>query len=193
LQKFKKVNDTQWEEHWTVETEEKIASIASSKSNMMTYIGKLGSLNWLDDHGEILENVYNIINVSHIAMIYPTGDTIATIGSKQKLYIIKTQNGMLVTEYELENNPISLGSNPEFPYVAVGYDDGILELISAYKKKELKQMAMFRLTKNPISNIYFCTYGKIIVAGNLEVGEFFILEVSTQECRFLPESLILLR
>lgn len=79
---------------------------------------------------------------------------------------------------KLGSRALALKSNPEYPYVAVGYDDGMMEWFSVYNPMQIKSMVTFQLTRNPINSIYFTQISKIIVAANLHIGQFFILEVS---------------
>lgn len=78
---------------------------------------------------------------------------------------------------ELKYTVCAIAENPDFPYVAVGYDNGVLELISAYNPEKITVMASFNLTNNPIKTVKFFEQGRIIIAGFLDIGEFFLIEV----------------
>lgn len=67
--------------------------------------------------------------------------------------------------------------NPEYPYIAVTYARGVLELLSLYNPSTITSLASFNLSKNPLNSIYFAEFGKIIITANMDYGEFFIIEV----------------
>lgn len=79
---------------------------------------------------------------------------------------------------EMKHTVLAIAENPEFPYVAIGYDNGLLELISVFNPEKLAVMASFNLTSNPIGTVKFFEQGRVIVTGFLDVGEFFLIEVA---------------
>lgn len=78
----------------------------------------------------------------------------------------------------LDGKALCIKENPEFPYVAVGYSHGLLDLISVFDADKLTKIASFQLTRNPLSSIYFTEIGRFIVTADMDVGQFFIIEVS---------------
>lgn len=77
----------------------------------------------------------------------------------------------------LKDKALCLKENPEYPYVGVSFQNGVLSLISVYDPDKLTFMTSFHLTKNPLSSIYFTEIGKMIVVADLTIGQFFIIEV----------------
>lgn len=78
----------------------------------------------------------------------------------------------------MNGHGICLSENPEYPYIAVGYNDGKLELISAFNAENLKTLVSFKLCSTPFDTVKFFENGRMIVTGNTLTGTFFILEVS---------------
>lgn len=74
-----------------------------------------------------------------------------------------------------------LASNPEYPYVAIGYSHGVLELFSLYKPEEITSLVTFKLTRNAINSVYFTEVTKLIVAADTLNGQFFIIEVKLDQ------------
>lgn len=66
--------------------------------------------------------------------------------------------------------------NPKFPYAAIGFDNGIIKLISAYNPENLSTIAELFLMREPINCIKFNECGTVFVAANLYIGRFFIIE-----------------
>ncbi|KAJ8927381.1 hypothetical protein NQ314_020156 [Rhamnusium bicolor] len=85
---------------------------------------------------------------------------------------------MFIGNLVLSGNVMVIVENPELPYVAIGYDNGILELISIYKPEKPTVMTSFNLTKNRIGNVKFFEKGHVIVVGSSDIGEFFLIEVN---------------
>lgn len=78
---------------------------------------------------------------------------------------------------KVERNALVLESNPDFPYIGVGYDDGVLELFSVNEPEGIQSLVTFQLTRNPINSLHFTEISRTIVAADLRVGQFFIIEV----------------
>lgn len=78
---------------------------------------------------------------------------------------------------QLKKTALALASNPEYPYVGIGYADGMLELFSLYNVENITSMVTFRLTNNSINSVYFTEISKLIVAADTLNGQFFIIEV----------------
>lgn len=77
----------------------------------------------------------------------------------------------------LTRKALVMSSNPDFPYIGVGYTDGVLELFSLYNPAKITSMTTFQLTTTPINSIYFTEISRNIVAADTNAGQFFILEV----------------
>ncbi|KAJ8982465.1 hypothetical protein NQ317_000423 [Molorchus minor] len=115
-------------------------------------------------------------NFNDICLIYPTGEHVVALRGNKDLTVYETATGKMVSNLQLKGKALAIAENPEFPYVAVGYSNGVLELISAYKPAKLSLMASFNLTSNPISSLQFFEQGRVLVTGYLDVGEFFLIE-----------------
>lgn len=77
---------------------------------------------------------------------------------------------------DLEGKANVIAENPKFPYAAIGFDSGILKLVSAFNPRKLSKMTQFFLTKHPTDSIRFNDCGTVFVVGHLTVGRFFIIE-----------------
>lgn len=78
----------------------------------------------------------------------------------------------------MNGHALCVTENPEYPYVAVGYKDGRLELISVFHNDELDSLTTFKLCSEALTTVKFFENGRVIVTGNLLTGRFFILQVS---------------
>lgn len=78
----------------------------------------------------------------------------------------------------LEGKALCLKENPEYPYVAVSFQHGLLMLMSIYDVDKLTFLTSFYLTRNPLSSIYFAEVGKRLVTADMNDGQFFIINVS---------------
>lgn len=152
-------------------------TMRTNYANTMVYVDGTGVLYKFNENGQESKLHFDEPCLfTHIGLIYPMGQYCVAMGNINKLYVFKIDKGDLVTTYTVKDGFSSFAENPEFPYVAVGYQDGYLELISLYHPDNPTHMTGFQLSRNKITHIYFCTYGKVFVTGNLDIGEFFILE-----------------
>lgn len=79
---------------------------------------------------------------------------------------------------QLKHKVLAIKENPEYPYVGVAYNNGVLELLSLHNPKVINLMTTFNLSKNPLNSIYFTNVGKLMIAADTVLGEFFIIEVN---------------
>jgi hypothetical protein len=82
-----------------------------------------------------------------------------------------------MSSLELNGRAILVTENPKFPYAAIGFESGVVKLVSAYNPEKMVKMTRFYLTKHPINSIYFNECGTVFVVANLTIGRFFIIEV----------------
>lgn len=68
-------------------------------------------------------------------------------------------------------------SNPAQPYLALGRDDGIVELINVLAPDNPKILSVLNLCKEGISDIQFSQQGNYVVACAVKTGIIFVLEV----------------
>lgn len=71
-----------------------------------------------------------------------------------------------------------MAENPEFCYVALGYDTGVVELVSIYKPEQPTLMTSFYLCSHPIHSLKFFEQGRVLVAAFLDTGLFFVITVT---------------
>ena len=71
-----------------------------------------------------------------------------------------------------------MAEHPLYPYFGVSFTNGIVQFFSFYKDCKINLLTTFHLTKNPLDRIDFWEDGLLIVAGNLTIGEFFVIEVN---------------
>lgn len=77
----------------------------------------------------------------------------------------------------LQEKALCLKENPEYPYIGISFENGVLSLVSVYDLNKLTFLTSFHLTKNPLNSIYFTEIGKLIVTADLFHGQFFVIEV----------------
>lgn len=110
-------------------------------------------------------------------LIYPTGETVVTLAHNNELSSWATADGALKHTIRLKRTALVINSNPDFPYIAVGYTDGLLELFSLYTPEKITAMTRFQLTTHPINSISFTEISRNIVAADTNTGQFFVIEV----------------
>lgn len=88
----------------------------------------------------------------------------------------------------LEGKIASIAENPMYPFVALGLENGCIQLISFYNELKPVILTRFYLTENPLSTTRFYEQGYIFVTGNRDLGEFFILKVGNLELSLRPYS-----
>ncbi|CAH1968983.1 unnamed protein product [Acanthoscelides obtectus] len=115
-------------------------------------------------------------NINEICLIYPVGKYVVALRHEKILCIYQVTSGELVGKIELSRRSICMVENPQFPYVAIGSEDGYIDLISLYNEQKPKKMATFHLCSKPIQKMYFFEQGMILVGANLDEGHFFIIE-----------------
>ncbi|KAI4459081.1 hypothetical protein MML48_6g00013951 [Holotrichia oblita] len=111
-----------------------------------------------------------------LCLIYPVGEIIVTLAWYKTLTAWEVSTGTPIDSIDCPENALSIVSNPEYPYIAVGCVSGIVRLYSLYDGKKIQLLTSFLLTRNAISHVSFAESGKLLVAANMDVGEFFIIE-----------------
>lgn len=66
-------------------------------------------------------------------------------------------------------------SNPVYPYVAIGFQSGKLELVSVVDPKQMLTMAEFYLSDWPITKVAMSRSGNVMATANLAFGIFYII------------------
>lgn len=191
-----------WEQVLAVEPPEPIEMITSNGKDFLVAVTVSGNILLYDDSNNTFEYISN--NESRFddfCLVYPIGKHIVTLAHNNQLSSWEVATGKLVVvicdvgmkirrqfqndHVELVGHASALAGNPEYPYVAVGYSNGVLELFSLYKPDAIKSMVTFRLTRNEINSVYFTEISKLIVAADVNNGQFFIIEVTVLTCDFV--------
>nr|CAH7727119.1 unnamed protein product [Callosobruchus chinensis] len=115
-------------------------------------------------------------HIDDICLIHPVGKYVVALRHEKVLMVCEVATGQVVGKIELGKRLLCMVENPQFPYVAVGTDDGYIELVSFYNAEKPKKMTSFHLCSKPFQKMYFFEQGMILVAANLDEGIFFIIE-----------------
>ncbi|KAJ8921824.1 hypothetical protein NQ315_008456 [Exocentrus adspersus] len=164
-----------WECDWKIPLEKPAKMIKCNKCEYIIALTVDEEIIKISNTAEMAYLKQNEV-LPNICLIYPAGQHFIGLHQRNRLNIYETVSGTLINSIELKYKALALAENPEFPYVAVGYDTGRLELISAYTPEKLTIIASFNLTGNPIGTVKFFEQGHVIVAGFLDIGEFFLIE-----------------
>lgn len=73
----------------------------------------------------------------------------------------------------------AIEENPLYPFVATGHVEGYLNLISFYNELTPTILIKLSLSNFDLTTIRFFEHGHILVAGNHNQGDYFILKVIT--------------
>ncbi|XP_017769333.1 PREDICTED: cilia- and flagella-associated protein 43 [Nicrophorus vespilloides] len=114
--------------------------------------------------------------ISDFAIIFPRGKTFVTLSHQRKLNLWNIATGLLLNRIKFEGEKlVEIASNPKYPYVAVTNNLGMLRLYSALEDT-LELMTSFQLCRQPLNVVKFFEDSKIIVTGNMDTGELFVIE-----------------
>ncbi|KAF5280666.1 hypothetical protein FQA39_LY05314 [Lamprigera yunnana] len=175
LKHFKKFGD--WECVWSVEPPSPIAKLISDYKESLvgrTIHGDLLCYTAVEPEFKFLVQGEGAIN--DVCLIYPTGEYIVTFQRNREIVTWSVATGEMQHKIVLSDNPLAIKENPEYPYIGIAYEHGVLELFSLYNPKEITSMTKFNLSKNSLNSVYFTDFGKVIIAASTIFGEFFILE-----------------
>ncbi|KAE8749512.1 hypothetical protein FOCC_FOCC003778 [Frankliniella occidentalis] len=119
-------------------------------------------------------------------LIYPDGNTIASVNTFDEVQVWDKENGHLMGVYDIREAAVqslrpssvfkSLKSNPRYPYVAIAMTDGLLLLVSILHPTAPSTLSKFLLCDDEISLVCFAPAGDVFVAFTTHTGQFFLIQ-----------------
>nr|CAI5834168.1 unnamed protein product [Callosobruchus analis] len=165
-----------WTCDWTIPLPYGLKHVTCNKSDFLVAIT-------IDDDIIKISNVDGISylkneqsQINDICLIYPEGKYVVALRHEKILMLYEVATGQVVSSLELGKHLLCMVENPQFPYIAVGTDDGYIDLVSFYNAQKPKKMTSFHLYSKPFQKMYFFEQGMILVAANMDEGIFFIIE-----------------
>ncbi|CAH1176208.1 unnamed protein product [Phaedon cochleariae] len=165
-----------WTCDWTMPLEDGVIFLASNKSEFLVGINAEGDIMKISNTDGITILNPDDSYIQDICMVYPVGEYIVALRNKRILNVFCVETGKSMTKFNLQRDALSVTANPNFPYLAVGYSDGNIDLVSVYNHEKLSVMTSFHLCSNPMQRLRFFEEGRILVATFLYEGDFFIIE-----------------
>ncbi|RZB40350.1 WD repeat-containing protein 96 [Asbolus verrucosus] len=163
-----------WSMDWTIDPPEKLNKILSRLENLIGVTKRHDILQILQNDFKFVKR--NESGFNDFCLIYPTGQYVMALCHNNTLNLYRVSTGDPISTLTLDGHAVVIKENPKFPYAAIGFEGGIVKLISAYNPEKLVRLTQFYLCKNSIDSIYFNECGTIFVAANLTTGRFFIIE-----------------
>ncbi|XP_045460970.1 cilia- and flagella-associated protein 43 [Harmonia axyridis] len=175
--RFYKRSVNTWNLYNSLNPPEAITRLKSNRSDVLLGLTDRAYLVKIDPENKKYDFIKtNETEFHNICMVYPVGQYICLLSQGNMVSVVEIATGNVVSRYDLMGTALTIAGNPEFPYIGIGYINGILELLSIYDPSKPVTMAHFNLTTNQISNVYFSEFGRVLVAADVAVGEFFVLE-----------------
>ncbi|XP_044762202.1 cilia- and flagella-associated protein 43 [Coccinella septempunctata] len=166
-----------WSLYNSLTPSEVVEKVKSNKNDILVGLTDRAYLVKIDPENKKYEFIKaNETEFHNICMVYPVGQYVCLLSQGNMVSVVEIATGEVVSKYDLMGTALTIAGNPEFPYIGIGYINGILELLSIYDSSKLATMAHFNLTTNQISSVYFSEFGRVMVAADIAVGEFFVLE-----------------
>ncbi|KAL3280262.1 hypothetical protein HHI36_017757 [Cryptolaemus montrouzieri] len=175
--RFYKKSGTVWNQYNSLTPPEALSKLKSNKTDILVGLTDRAYLIKIDPENKKFDFIKSKESEFHnICMVYPVGQYICLLSQGNTVSVIEIATGKVVSQYDLMGTALTIAGNLEFPYIGIGYINGILELLSIYDPFNPVTMTSFNLTTNRISSVYFSEFGRVLVAADLAVGEFFVLE-----------------
>ncbi|GJQ81907.1 hypothetical protein Trydic_g3740, partial [Trypoxylus dichotomus] len=174
-----------WSCDWQVTPDYTIVRLLNSPRDFLAAVSERGNILVYNSQNHEFSFVkqYEIF-FRGLCLIYPVGDIVVTMAWHSTITAWDAITGLPASSYALreidsmdcQTNTLAIASNPEYPYFVVGFVGGKIELFSLYGGKKIELLTTFLLTRNDISHVSFAETGKLLIAANMEIGEFFIIE-----------------
>ncbi|XP_050507763.1 cilia- and flagella-associated protein 43 isoform X1 [Diabrotica virgifera virgifera] len=165
-----------WSCDWTIDLESPVHRIASVKSEYLIVNDEDGELMKLTETEDALSLTSTSVAISDFCMIYPLGDYIVALRKQTNLVVFKVETGEQMSGMTLKSAATTIDANPVYPYLAVSFQNGLVELVSIYNPLKLTSMCNFHLSEKPIDKIRFFEHGQILVTADHKTGDIFIIE-----------------
>ncbi|KAK5649933.1 hypothetical protein RI129_000962 [Pyrocoelia pectoralis] len=175
LKHFKKCG--LWECTSTFTPPEPLKKIITNYKDLLVGLSETGEMLYYNNAEERFKYIIQYESrINDVCLIYPTGEYFVTLQHNREITSWEVSTGKIKDVIILTQKALAIKENPEYPYIGVGYSNGVLELFSVYDPNHITSMTKFNLSKNPLNSIYFTEMSKLIVVADTISGEFFILE-----------------
>ncbi|XP_050303153.1 cilia- and flagella-associated protein 43 [Anthonomus grandis grandis] len=175
IRHYKKVGAT-WICDSSYPTEMVINGIISGKSDKCigyTDMGEIVSFGFAENSITWIRQGYS--NYEEISLINPKGDFIIVRRGQYNLDVLELATGQKVSTIALEGAITSISENPLYPFLALGFSTGHVQLVSFYNETKPYVLTEMYLTDVPITSLRFFENSNLLVAGNFNKGEYFII------------------
>lgn len=108
--------------------------------------------------------------------IYPTGDHIVAVDTTNAIHVLSIKTGEKVAKLSISNQT-SIQSNPCYPFVAIGNENGDVTFVSLFDPENPKVLAEFLLSRWSIVNVRFSDRGCYLVVDDEDYNFFVIRSV----------------
>ncbi|XP_030768231.1 cilia- and flagella-associated protein 43 [Sitophilus oryzae] len=117
----------------------------------------------------------NKSHYTNICPIEPGGEYFVVLRGNNDLIIYRIDDGEPVSRLLIDCSVTSMASNPEFPFLALGNDRGILQLISVHDVTNPTVIVQVYLADIVLNVTKYFERSHVFVTGNNDNGEYFIL------------------
>lgn len=118
------------------------------------------------------------------ALIYPTGDHLVSVDISNEIQVMSVATGEKISNVFIDN-PTIVQSNPRYPFIAIGNDDGDVSCVSLFDPEHPKVFAEFLLSRWSITNIRFSDCGHFLVVIDADSNFFIIRSVVGEKTSIL--------
>ncbi|XP_044262211.1 cilia- and flagella-associated protein 43 [Tribolium madens] len=165
-----------WTMDWSLVPPQPIQKIQSRFDYLIAITTKFDLIQVMPTQNDFKYVKINESQFDDFCLVYPTGEYLLALTHNHMVNSYKVATGEMMGTIELDGTATVIVENPKFPYAAVGFESGILNLVSAYNPQKLTKMTQFFLTKHPTNSIRFNECGTVFVVGHLTIGRFFVVE-----------------
>lgn len=116
--------------------------------------------------------------------VYPTGDHIVAVDSMNEMHVLSIKTGDKVATLSI-NNQTTFQSNPRYPFVAIGNDNGDVTFVSLFDPENPKVLSEFFLSRWSIVKIRFSDCGHNLVVYDEDFNFFVIRSVPGEKMSIL--------
>ena len=103
------------------------------------------------------------VSFKFFALVNPAGDFLVAVDSTNEIHVMCIEKGSKVAEIQTNKLTI-LQSNPKYPFIAVGNEDGDVTCVSVFDPKNPKVLTEFLLSRQKIIALKFSESGNFLIA-----------------------------
>ncbi|XP_060535582.1 cilia- and flagella-associated protein 43 [Cylas formicarius] len=166
-----------WNCDWSFTTQSRMRNLICNKGEKMVAVSEMNeivTLSTTEDETTFVTKQNS--NFDDICLIYPCGQFAVALCNGNNLNVYNIKRGDLISVTVLDITVSAMAENPELPCVALGSQHGILQIMSFYNETKPTALAKFDLTDCPLHTVKYFETGNLLVAGNLDLGEFYVIK-----------------